>query len=205
LVLVCITTGGIFLSTAFNQLQLAEARTEEIVDNTNNNLKISMVAPDYWNSGIVSQTISDLNWRLNGLDAVNSQANAIFAVANLPQLVNIALPLGQKTGIISLILSGYVTINKEHNITMTDGSSAHLYSISATPEQLRKVNIAIDEGLDVTLIITQQGDITYFVAYAAPLGRMPEFEGIFQNILSTVRFGSVGFSGSTATEVPASS
>lgn len=55
------------------------------------------------------------------------------------------------------------------------------------------------------LITTQQGGITY-VAYATHLGKMAEFEGVFQNILNSSRFGSVGFSGSSTTsDVPAPS
>ncbi len=49
----------------------AEARTEQLSDTSNNNLMISMEAPDFWNSGIVSQTVANLDWRLNGLDARN--------------------------------------------------------------------------------------------------------------------------------------
>jgi hypothetical protein len=177
--------------TSFTKQQFAEGRTEQILDNTNNNLQISMVAPDSWNSGTLSETISNLNWRLNGLNALNNEGKALFAVANLPSLASTALPLGQKSGILSLILSQYVTINEERDITLSDGSSGHLYSISATPEQLRKVNIPTNEGLDAVLITTQQGGITYVVAYSAPLGKMAEFEGVFQNMLNSVRFGSV--------------
>lgn len=164
-----------------------------------------MVAPDNWNSGIVSQTISNLNWRLNGLDAINNEANAVFAVANLPSLVNTALPFAQKTGIVSLILSQYVTINEEYDMTLSDGSSAHAYSISATPEQFRKANLPINEAWDAVLITTQQGSITYVVAYATHLGKMDEFEGVFQNMLNSVRFGSVGFTGTAKSELPAPS
>jgi len=63
---------------------------------------ISMEAPDFWNSGIISQTVSSLDWRLNGLDAMNDNMGAFFIVVNTPSVVNMALPLGQKTGILSL-------------------------------------------------------------------------------------------------------
>ena len=205
LVLTCMLSTVTFLDTSFNQQQFAEARTEHIVDNTNNNLEISMVAPDNWNSGVVSETISNLNWRLNGLNALNNDANAVFAVANLPSLVNTLLPFGQKTGIVSLILSQYVTINKEYDITLSDGSPGHLYSISATPEQLQKANLPIKDALDAVLITTQQGGITYVVAYGTHLGKMAEFEGVFQNMLNSVRFGAVGFSSVTKSEVPSAS
>ncbi|MGA8565888.1 MAG: hypothetical protein WB587_14165, partial [Nitrososphaeraceae archaeon] len=88
-----------------------QARTEEILDSGNNNLKMSMQAPNDWNSGIISQTVAKLNWRLNGLTATDDDLNAFFAVVNLPSLANLALPLGQKTGLLSLIISQYVTIN----------------------------------------------------------------------------------------------
>ncbi len=56
------------------------------------------------------------------------------------------------------------------------------------------------------LITTQQGGITYVVDYATHLGKMAEFEGVFQNMLNSMRFGSVGFSGSSTTsDVPAPS
>ena len=49
-----------------------DARSEQLVDSNNNNLMINMQAPDNWNSGIVSQTVAKLNWRLNGLTATNN-------------------------------------------------------------------------------------------------------------------------------------
>ncbi len=70
------------------QIQRAEARNEQLFDTNNNNLKISMQAPDNWNSGIVSQTVSKLNWRLNGLTATNDDLSAFFVVINLPLLAN---------------------------------------------------------------------------------------------------------------------
>jgi hypothetical protein len=50
-------------------IQRTDARSEQLVDSNNNNLMINMQAPDNWNSGIVSQTVAKLNWRLNGLTA----------------------------------------------------------------------------------------------------------------------------------------
>ncbi|MGG6461049.1 MAG: hypothetical protein ACM3JQ_06455 [Candidatus Eiseniibacteriota bacterium] len=55
-----------------------QARTEEILDNGNNNLKMSMQAPADWNSGIVSQTVAKMKWRLNGLTATNDDLHAFF-------------------------------------------------------------------------------------------------------------------------------
>jgi len=186
----CLVNAGILMNYLEKYVQTAEARTEQILDNTNNNLKISVETSNSWNSGTISETISKLNWRLNGLNAVNGDGSAFFAIANLPSLANFALPLGQKTGLLSLLLSQYVTINREYDITLRDGSSGHKYSISATADQLHKVNIPINQGLEAVLITTQQRGITYVIAYATHLGRMGEFEGIFQNILNSVRFGS---------------
>lgn len=79
-----------------------------------------MQAPDNWNSGIVSQTVAKLNWRLNGLTATNNDLSGFFIVVNLPSLANLALPLGQKTGLLSWIISQYATINNESDVTLTD-------------------------------------------------------------------------------------
>ncbi len=74
--------------------------------------------------------------------------SAFFIVVNTPSVVNMALPLGQKTGILSLLLSQYVTINDESDLTLSDGSAAHRYSISITPAQLHRLNAPIDKGFD---------------------------------------------------------
>jgi hypothetical protein len=111
-------------------------------------------------------------------------------------LANFALPLGQKTGLLSLVISHYITINNESNIKLSDGSSGHLYSFSASPEQLNHLNVPSDKGFDGVLITTKQQKSPYFVVYATERGRMSEFETILQNILGSVKLGSVGFSGS---------
>ena len=183
---------GIVFIIEFKELQSVEARNEQIVDTTNNNLVLSLNAPDNWNSGIISQSISDLSWRLNGLDAFNGDMSAFFVVINSPSLTNIAFPLGQKSGILSIILSQYVSINSESDITLNDGSEAHLYSISVTADQLHRLNAPVNTGFDAILITTKQHDSTYIVAYATHLGRMSEFDSIFQNILNSVKFGTVG-------------
>ena len=180
----------------------AEARTEQLSDTSNNNLMISMQAPDFWNSGIISQTVANLDWRLNGLDATNDDLSAFFIVVNTPSVVNLALPLGQKTGIISLLLSQYVTINDESDLTLSDGSSAHRYSISITPAQLHRLNAPIDKGFDGIIITTKQQGTTYVIIYASELGKMSQFESVFQNILNSVKFGSVTFSGVSASTTP---
>ena len=173
--------------------QIVEARNEQIVDATNNNLVLSLNAPDNWNSGIISQSIADLNWRLYGLDAFNSDRTAFFVVVNSPPYTNIAVPLGQKTGILSIILSQYVTINSERDLALNDGSQAHAYSISVSPEQLSRLNVPVNTGFDAIFITTTQRDSTYIIAYATQIGRT-EFNNIFQDILNSVKFGEVGFS-----------
>jgi hypothetical protein len=108
---------SLFVAIGSQGVQETEGMTEQLVDSTNNNLGISMEAPDSWNSGTVSENIADLNWRLNALNTINGDTNAFFVVINLPSLANFALPLGQKTGLLSLLLSQYVTINRESDIT----------------------------------------------------------------------------------------
>jgi hypothetical protein len=192
--LILLLISGTLFIVMIRELQVVEARNEQIADTTNNNLILSLNAPDNWNSGIISQTISNLGWRLNGLDTFNDDMSAFFVVVNLPALTNIALPLGQKFGILSIILSQYVTINTEKDITLDDGSDAHLYSISITAEQLHHLNVPVNTGFDAILITTKQHDTSYVVAYATQLGRMSEFDSIFQDILNSVKFGTVGFS-----------
>jgi len=191
---VCLTI-TIILMSSVQTIRKVQARTEEILDSGNNNLKMSMQAPNDWNSGIISQTVAKLNWRLNGLTATDDHLNSFFAVVNLPSLANLALPLGQKTGLLSLIISQYVTINNESDVKLSDGSSGHLYSFSVTPEQLHHLNVPSDKGFDGVLITTKQQGGTYIVMYATERGRMSEFETTLQNMLGSVKFGSVGFSG----------
>jgi hypothetical protein len=194
-VVFCLTI-CIILMSSVQTIDKVQARMEEILDSGNNNLKMSMQAPDDWNSGLVSQTVAKMNWRLDGLTATNNDLNAFFVVANLPSLANFALPLGQKTGLLSLVISHYITINNESDVKLSDGSSGHLYSFSASPEQLHHLNVPSDKGFDGALITTKQQKGTYIVIYATERGRMSEFEATLQNILGSVKFGSVGFSGS---------
>src|SRR5919198_937779 len=60
--------------------QIAEARTETFIDSNNNNLKVSIEAPDDWNSGTASAAIHDLNWRAYGLAASNDDLSAFFVI-----------------------------------------------------------------------------------------------------------------------------
>src|SRR5262245_63528512 len=79
----------------------AFSRTEQVVDTNNNNLVISLSAPDDWSSGKLSMTVHNLDWRLNGVFATNfatklfgpsNQSVAFFAVINAPSLASIAIP-----------------------------------------------------------------------------------------------------------------
>lgn len=187
-------------------VQSVEARVEQVLDDSNKNLAISTNAPDDWNSGKLSSTILSVDWKLNGLFATNiatklfstSEPLAVFAIVNSPSVVNLAIPFAQKTGLLSMVLSGYVTINRETDITLSDGSSAHLYSLSVSLEQLRKVKAPIDKALDVVLITTQQQGGTYIVVYATELGKMGQYQKIFDGIRDTVKIGGVSFSGITS-------
>lgn len=179
------------------------ARTEQVLDDNNNNLMISMQAPDDWNSGKLSMTALNLDWKLNGLFATNfatklfgssEESIAFFAVINAPSIANAALPIVQKLGLISFALSQVVTVNRESDLKLSDGSPAHLYSISASLEQLQKFKAPIDKPLDAVLIITQQNDKTYFVVYGTELGKMGQYQSNFNNMLNSVTIGSTSFS-----------
>jgi hypothetical protein len=176
------------------EIQHTEARTEQILDSNNKDLKLSLEAPNSWNSGIISQTITKLNWRLNGLTATNDDLSAFFAVVNLPSLAKMALPLGEKTGLLSLIIGHYVTVNGESDISLSDGTKAHKYSITVTSEQLHNLKAPIDKGFDGFLLTTNQQGGSYIIIYAAQQGRLGEFSGVLENILKSVRFGEVAFS-----------
>ena len=94
---VCLTISIILMSSVLT-INTVQARTEEILDSGNNNLKMSMQAPNDWNSGIISQTVAKLNWRLNGLTATNDDLSAFFAVVNLPSLADLLFPLVKRQG-----------------------------------------------------------------------------------------------------------
>jgi hypothetical protein len=178
MLLICATMG-------FQHLQPVNARTESFID-TGNNLEISMQAPDSWNSGTLSETIATLNWRLNALSAVNNDASGLFVVGNLPPL-----PMDQKFEVLSLLLSQYVTINREKDLTFNDGSSGHEYSISISPDQLSYLGVPLNKTVDATLISTEQRAGKYFALYATQAESKREFEDLFQNMLHSVKFGSV--------------
>lgn len=96
------------------------------------------------------------------------------------------------------MLSQYITIDNQYDVNFSDGSSGHAYSISVTPDQLSKLQSvlpSINKPLDAVLIITQHQGGTYAIAYATDPGRMGDFIGTFQNILSSLRFGTATYIG----------
>ena len=196
-ILVCI-----YLMIGLLTIQKVESRVEEIFDETNNNLKLSFNSPDNWNSGKVSATVVALNWRLNGLFATDIANNlfaskdsfGVFAVINSPSLTSTLLPLGEKSGVLSYLLSQYVTINNESKIKLTDGTVGHAYFISVTAEQIRKMNLPFNEAFDGVFITVPFHGRTYFVIYATQAGYGPQYENLFARILNSVRFDSIGFS-----------
>ena len=80
-------------------IQVAQARIEQFYDN-NNNLTVSIEAPDDWNSGTASATIVNLDWRGSGLATTTIDGTAFFAMINLPPIANLVLPVGQLTGLL---------------------------------------------------------------------------------------------------------
>jgi hypothetical protein len=172
-------------------IQVVKARTEEFTD-SNNNLHVSLQAPDNWNSGTASATVHNLNWRASGLAATNDDGSAFFVLLSLPPLANMMIPIAEKTGLFSTLLSQYVTLNSQYDVTF-NGYSGHAYSISATSDQLSRLPsfpTSINKEFDAVLITTQQQGSTYLILYATSLGRMGDYQGVFQNILSSVSFGA---------------
>ena len=170
-------------------MQVAQARIEQFYDN-NNNLTVSIEAPDDWNSGTASATIANLDWRGSGL-ATSNDGTAFFAMINLPPIANLALSVGQLTGLLSSYLSQYVSLNSEYEVTFEDGSGGHAYSISANPQQLSNIQPmipSIDREFDAVLITTQHSGVKYIIAYATDHGRMSEFENTFKDIFCSISF-----------------
>lgn len=79
---------------------------------------------------------------------------------------------------------------------MSDGSNAHRYSIAVTTQQLKNLKAPLDKGFDAILLTTNQEVGSYLIIYAAQQGRLGEFSAALENILSSVKFNSVGFSSS---------
>jgi hypothetical protein len=185
ILLLSLTSASFITSSGLLATQTAKARTEEVLDTANNNLKISMQAPDDWNSGKLSATVLNLDWKLNGIFATNfatklfassEESVAFFAIVNAPSLANAAIPLAQKFGLISFALSQFVTINKESDITLSDGSQGHSYSVTISVEQLRKLKAPIDKALEI--------------------GKMSQYQSVFDSILNSVTIGTASLSGS---------
>jgi beta-glucanase (GH16 family) len=154
-------------------------------------MTVSIQAPDNWNSGAASATIHNLNWRASGLATTNDNASAFFVIVNLPSAASLVVPLGQITGLTTTFLSQYVTVHNQYDLNFSDGSSGHAYSISVTADQLSKLQSflpSINKQFDAVLILTQHKGSTYVIVYATELGRMGDYIGTFQNILSSVRF-----------------
>jgi hypothetical protein len=175
--------------------QIAEARTETFTDSNNNNLKVSIEAPDDWNSGTASAAIHDLNWHAYGLAASNDDLSAFFVIVNLPSLSNIVTPFGKTTfgpttNLTSLLLQYNVTLNSVHNVSI-NGQPEHAYYISVTPGQLSHLQSflpSINRSFDAVLIATKQRGHMYMIAYAADARTMGDFKDTFQNILNSVSF-----------------
>jgi len=201
-----VTLSILFLAGTFSMFMInnsAFSRTEQITDDSNNGISISFDAPDNLSSGKLSMTVVSLDWRLNGVFATNLATNlldstdqpvAFFVVINTPSLASFVIPLGQKIGLISLALSQYVTIKNESDMTLSDGSSAHVYFISVSMEQLQKLKAPIDKPLDLVLITTQQHDKTYIVLYATEKGKMGQYQSAFESMLHSVTIGTASFS-----------
>ena len=171
-------------------MQVAQARIEQFYDD-NNNLTVSIEAPDDWNSGTASATIANLDWRGSGLATTTIDGTAFFAMINLPPIANLVLSVGQLTGLLSSYLSQYVSLNSEYEVTFEDGSHGHAYSISANSQQLGNIQPilpSINREFDAVLITTQHSGVTYIIAYATDHGRMSDFENTFKNIFCSVSF-----------------
>ena len=89
----------IYTMSGVQPMQVAQARIEQFYDN-NNNLTVSIEAPDDWNSGTASATIVNLDWRGSGLATTTIDGTAFFAMINLPPIANLVLPVGQLTGLL---------------------------------------------------------------------------------------------------------
>jgi len=167
-----------------------EARTESFVDNTNN-LEISLTAPETWNSGTLSVTIPKLDWKLYSLITASDDASSFFVVMNLPSLVNLVLPLGQGTGMMSEFLKKYVSLKSEFEVKMSDGSSEHAYLIGVTPKQIEELvslPSPLNRPIDVVLIFKENLGSSYLITYGTSSGKLEQFQHQFQSILNSITF-----------------
>ena len=76
-----VAMSAIYTMSGVQPMQVARARIEQFYDN-NNNLTVSIEAPDDWNSGTASATIANLDWRGSGLATTTNDGTAFFAMIN---------------------------------------------------------------------------------------------------------------------------
>ena len=172
------------------QLTPTEARTERFIDNTNN-LEISLQAPETWNSGSLSATILKLDWKVHSLITASDDVSTFFVVMNLPSLVNLVLPLGQGTGMLSEFLKNYVSVKSEFEVTLSDGSSEHAYLIDVTPKQIEEISSlhsSLNRTVDAVLIFKEYLGSSYLIAYGTSSGKLEQFQHQFQSILNSITF-----------------
>jgi hypothetical protein len=70
-----------------------------------------------------------------------------------------------------------------------NGYSGHAFSITATSDQLSRLHPFLqstNKAFSAVMITTKQTGETYLIIYATELGRMDEFQEIFQNMLNSV-------------------
>lgn len=193
------TTLIVLLFSSHSGYNFTSARTENIID-SNNGLKISIEAPDYWNSGSTSITIHNLNWRINSLATSNDDFSAFFIIINLPSLANVFVPFGQGTGLLTAFLKQYVSVNNEEEINFSDGSSGHAYFITVNEDQLnrlRSIFPSLNRGFDAVIITTQQHNGVYVIAYATDPGKMSNYQTIFDDIFQSIAFQPLNRSSTT--------
>jgi hypothetical protein len=152
---------------------------------------ISLTAPETWNSGTLSVTIPKLDWKVHSLITASDNASSFFAVMNLPSLVNLMLPLGQGTGMMSEFLKKYVNLKSEFEVTMSDGSSEHAYLIGVTPQQIKEhflLHSTLNRSIDVVLIFNEHLGSSYLITYGTSSGNLEQFQHQFQSILNSITF-----------------
>ena len=184
----------LFVISAKYQQIPTEARTESFVDTTNN-LEVSFEAPNYWNSGTLSATIPKLDWKVHSLITASDDATTFFTVTSLPSLVNLMLPLGKGSGILSEFLKHYASLKSEFDVTFNDGSSEHAYLISVTPKQIEEISSlrsSLNRSVDAVLIFKEQLGITYLIVYGINSGKLEQYQQEFQSILNSIIFKSIG-------------
>ena len=159
----------------------------QTITDTNNNLQVTLQAPDGWNSGTASSNIHSLhNWRSYAVAAANDDLSAFFVIINLPPLAKFGfLPFDAN------LLSQYVTLNSQYDLNF-NGYLGHAYSISVSSEQLSRLQSflppPISKEVSAVIITTEQKGEIYLIIYGTDLGRMGDFQETFQNMLNSVSF-----------------